>query len=118
MKGKGRGGHKQTQKGEGQKGPACSLTVQFTGQRHPGGTLTTPDPRRPMFLLFHFYLVISELTNSFRSLQKTELTVLHPTAPDDGKHHELNQQPGLRDKLHLEIVFMYQKTNYCQVPPQ
>jgi hypothetical protein len=42
----------------------------------------------------------------------------HPTVPDDSKYHELNQQPGLRDKLHLEIVFMYQKTNYCQVPPQ
>lgn len=68
--------------------------------------------------LFYCYLIISELTNSLCSLPKTELPILYPTVPDDSKHHELNQQPGLRDKLHLEIVFMYQKPNYYQVPPQ
>ena len=94
------------------------MPMSSLGHNHP----PTPDSqKRQTTPPFHAQLVISavrQLTCSpWRdSPEKLEYT---PCAfRCKSRHSELNQQPGLRDKLHLEIVFMYQKTNYCQVPPQ
>lgn len=65
-----------------------------------------------------FQMLASSLHSPWRDTALRNWNTPHCTFPCNSKHGELNQQSEFRDKLHLELVFMYQKTNYCQVPPQ
>lgn len=95
----------------------------FTCQWDPEGTPSTPSPQgshttSPLHVQPKFQILANSLHSPWRDTALRNWNTPHCTFPCNSKHSELNQQSEFRDKLHLEIVFMYQKTNYCQVPPQ